>query len=92
MMWNLGIAGFAFANMCSAGPFMERRVSIFGCFVGATKEAQHEDHHTRNFSRIFDRFARGFRAKLSRHDLATRREFPKGRYNGGTEKLQEAHG
>jgi len=71
---------------------MERRVSIFGCFVGATKEAQHEDHHTHNFSRIFDRFARGFRAKLSRHDLATRREFPKGRYNGGPEKFQEAHG
>jgi len=42
MVWNLGIAGFAFANMCSAGPFMERRVSIFGCFVGATKEAQHD--------------------------------------------------
>jgi hypothetical protein len=73
--------------------FMERMNFFFGSLVvRGYQGGSHETRYSCNPRRSIGRIACRFRAKLSRHDLATRREFPKGRYNGGTEKLQEAHG
>jgi hypothetical protein len=73
--------------------FMERMNFFFGSLVvRGYQGGSHETRYSCNPRRSIGRIACRFRAKLSRHDLATRCEFSEGRYEDCTEECEEAHG